>query len=185
MYGFFIRTHLDYRDIIYDQACNVSFHQKLQSIQQKNALAIAGAIRRTSRENLYHELGFKSLKSRKLYRKLCCFYKVFKIQSPRYLFDVIPTVKRAYITRNDEKLPHFKVKHNCFKNYFLSSTVAEWNKLELNIRNFESLTSFEGNILKFMCPSKNSTFLCNNPKGIRLLQIKTWFKSSSRREIQA
>ena len=42
--------------------------------------------------------------------------------------------------------------------------MAEWNKLELNIRNFESLTSFEGNILKFMCPSKNSTFLCNNQK---------------------
>ena len=33
-----------------------------------------------------------------------------------YLFDVIPTIKSNYITRNDDKPPHFKAKHNCFKN---------------------------------------------------------------------
>ena len=27
----FIKRHLDYGDIIYDQACNVSFHEKLKS----------------------------------------------------------------------------------------------------------------------------------------------------------
>ena len=35
----------------------------------------------------------------------------------------------------------------------------EWNKLDLNIRNSESLTSFKGNILKFMRLSENSIFL--------------------------
>ena len=30
IYNSFIRTHLDYGDIIYDQAYNVSFHQKLE-----------------------------------------------------------------------------------------------------------------------------------------------------------
>ena len=29
----FIRPQLDYGDIIYNQACNLSFHQKLESIQ--------------------------------------------------------------------------------------------------------------------------------------------------------
>ena len=28
-----IRPHLDYGDVIYDQACNVSFQQKVESIQ--------------------------------------------------------------------------------------------------------------------------------------------------------
>ena len=100
---------------------------------------------------------------------LCCFYKVFKTQSPRYLFEVIPTAKRAYITRNNDKLPHFKVKLNYFKNSFFPSTVIEWNKLDLNIRNSESLTSFKSKVLKFIRPSENSIFLCNNPKGIQLL----------------
>ena len=89
IYKSFKRSHLDYGDIIYDQAYNVSFHQEMESNQCNAALAIAGAIRRTTRENLYHELDFESLVSRRWYRKLCCFYKVFKTQSPRYLFDVI------------------------------------------------------------------------------------------------
>ena len=79
------------------------------------ALSIAGAIRGTSREKFYHELGFESLVSRRWYLKLCCSYKVFETQSPRYLFDVIPTAKKAYITKNNDKLPHFKVKHNYLK----------------------------------------------------------------------
>ena len=88
IYKSFTRSHLDYGDIIYDQAYNVSFHQELESIQYNAALAIVGAIRGTSRGKLYRELGFESLVSRRWYRKLCCFYKVFKTQSPRYLFDV-------------------------------------------------------------------------------------------------
>lgn len=39
------------------------------------------------------------------------FYHDVKTLSPRYLFNLIPTAKKAYITRNDNKLPHFKVKH--------------------------------------------------------------------------
>ena len=33
IYKAFIRPHLDYGDIIYDQAYKESFHQKLESIQ--------------------------------------------------------------------------------------------------------------------------------------------------------
>ena len=162
IYKSFISPHLDYGDIIYDQAYNVSFHQKLESIPYNSALAIAGAIRGTSREKLYHELSLESLVSRRWYHQLCCFYEVFKTLSPRYLFDV-------YSTRNNDKLPHFKVKHNYFKNSFFPSTVIEWNKLDLNIRNSESAISFKSKVLKFIRPSENSLFLCNNAKGIQLL----------------
>ena len=61
----FIRPHLDYGDIIYDQAYNASFHQKLDSIQYKAALAITGAIRGTSKEKLYDELGLETLEKRR------------------------------------------------------------------------------------------------------------------------
>ena len=99
------------------------------------ALAITGAIRETSREKLYHELGFESLVSRTWYRKLCCFYNVFKTQSNRYLFKVTATDKRPYITRNNDNLPHFKEELNYFKNSFFLLTVIEWNKLDSNIHN--------------------------------------------------
>ena len=61
---FFIRPRLNYRDILYDQTFNNSFHEKLESIQYNAALAITGAIRGSSIEILYQELGFESLQQR-------------------------------------------------------------------------------------------------------------------------
>ena len=70
----FVRPHLDYGDVIYDQSYNNTFYQKMESIQYNAALAITGAIRGSSRENLYQELGLESLQQRRWYRKLCYFF---------------------------------------------------------------------------------------------------------------
>ena len=103
---------------------------------------------------LYHELGLESLEKRRWYRKLFCFYKIFRSQSPQYLLNIIP---------------QFKVKHNFFKNSFFSSVIIEWNKLDLNIRNSENSFIFKEKFLKFIRPSGNSVFKCYSPKGIKLL----------------
>ena len=46
----FIKTHLNYGDIIHDQAFNNSFHQKIESLQYNAALAVTGTVRGTPRE---------------------------------------------------------------------------------------------------------------------------------------
>ena len=61
IYKAFVRPHLNYGNIFYDQAFNFSFHQKLESIQYRACLAITGAIRGTFREKIYPELGLESL----------------------------------------------------------------------------------------------------------------------------
>ena len=53
IYKSFIRPHIDYGDIIHDKAYNSSFYQNLETIQYNSALAITGAIRRTSKGKLY------------------------------------------------------------------------------------------------------------------------------------
>ena len=87
-----------------------SFHQKLDSIQYKAALAITGAVRGTSKEKLYNELGLETLEKRRWYRKLCCF--LFKC--PKYLFNIIPIFVSTYTTRNTNNILLFKVEHNFF-----------------------------------------------------------------------
>ena len=110
IYKSFVRPHLDYGDVIYDQHYNNSFHQKLESIQYNAALAITGAIRGSSREKLYQELGLESLKQRRWFRKLCYFLKIAKSQSPKYLFDKVPTTRTAYRTRNNiGNIPRFNI----------------------------------------------------------------------------
>ena len=100
IYKSFLRPHLDYGDVIYDRAFNESFQNKLESVQYNAALAITGAIRGSSREKLYQELGLESLKSRRWYRKLCLFFKLIKNKHPSYLFDMIPKVLSTRTTRN-------------------------------------------------------------------------------------
>ena len=75
MYKAFIRSQLDYADVMYDQAYNSSFHEKLESLQYNAFLAITGAIRGISSEELYQELWLESLKSRRWFRKICHFIR--------------------------------------------------------------------------------------------------------------
>ena len=57
-------------------------------------LAITGAITDSSREKLYQELGLESLQQRRWFRQLCCFSKITKNQSTKYLFDKIPSLRQ-------------------------------------------------------------------------------------------
>ena len=99
IYKSFIRPHLDYGDIIYDQPNNEHFSKKLESIQYNAALAITGAIRGTSQNKLYKELGLESLKFRRKFRKLCTLFKIKTSCLPPYLFEMIPTDNHPYNTR--------------------------------------------------------------------------------------
>ena len=75
VYKAFVRPHLDYGDILFDETYNSSFREKLESIQYNACLALTGAIRGSSKEKLYQELGFESLRIRRWYRKLRLFTK--------------------------------------------------------------------------------------------------------------
>ena len=131
IYKSFLRPHLDYGDVIYDRAFNESFQNKLESVQYNAALAITGAIRGSSREKLYQELGLESLKSRPWYRKLRLFLKLKKCLS--YHFDIIPKVLSTRSTRNHDSITLFNVNHEYFGNSFYLFTVIEWKKLDNNI----------------------------------------------------
>ena len=62
--------HLDYGDIIYEEAYNAYFHQKFETFQFNACLAMPGAIRVTSRENLKDTTGEKHRqKNSRAYKK--------------------------------------------------------------------------------------------------------------------
>ena len=85
----FIKPHLDYGGVIYDQPNNESFCNKLETFQYNAALAITGSIQGTSKVKLYKELGLESLKSRRWFRRLCYFYKIKTFGLPSYLSNLI------------------------------------------------------------------------------------------------
>ena len=91
----FIKPPLDFEDVIFGHAFNNSLHQRLESIQQKSALAITGVIGRTSKEKLYQELTFQSLQFRIWFLKLSLCYKIMKNEFEYSLFSVLQTFQKT------------------------------------------------------------------------------------------
>ena len=112
IYKSFIRSHIDYADVIYDQPNNVTFTDKIESIQYNASLAITGAIRGTSKEKLYQELGLEYLSSRRWLRRLSLFFNVLKNKSPDYMYQIIPMLNQNLTNfrflRYFDELTHLK-----------------------------------------------------------------------------
>ena len=74
---------------MYDKPNNETVINKIDKAQYDAALGITGAIRGTSQEKLYIELGLESLKFRRWFRKLVYFYEIHSTGLPKYLLQLV------------------------------------------------------------------------------------------------
>ena len=142
IYNNFVRPHLNYGDLIYDKPNNESFCQQIESAQYNASLAITGTIKGTSRFKLHNEIGLESLKLRQWFRKPCTFYKIKNTALPKYLFDLIPKSGHMYNAPTLEDVATLQNRTDSFKYSFFPSAIAEWNKLDLKIRQSKTLLTF-------------------------------------------
>ena len=168
IYKAFLRPLIDYGDIIYDQPKNEFLCEKIESVQYKVALAITGAIQGSSREKLYQELGFETLKSRRWYKRLCCMFKIMNEKAPKYLTNLIPKCHQPIRTRTNH-IPKFHWRTDCFKNSFFPSTLSDWFNIDITIRNSVSIDVFKNRLLSFIRPIANSIYDIHDPIGLKLL----------------
>ena len=150
LYKAFIRPHLDYPDIIYDQPNNLNLCNKIETCLYNAALAITGAITGSSKKRLYQGLGFEYLSSTRWLTKLCTFYRIVRNKSPGYLCKYILLGDHTYLTRNSNNIKHIFCRSKYFANSFFPYTIKEWNKLSLEIWNSESYSIFKKSLLKFI-----------------------------------
>ena len=64
IYQSFIRPHLDYGDVIFDQPLNESLSDRIESVQYKAALAITGAIQGSSQKKIISGIKFRAFTSK-------------------------------------------------------------------------------------------------------------------------
>ena len=120
IYKSFIRPHLVYADVIFDKSSNATFSNRIESAQFNAALAITGTVRGTSKEKLYQGLGFETMKERRWFRRLCCFYKILNNQAPTYLFNLLSPPNKHYNTRNYSKIRQIFCRTETFSNSFFA-----------------------------------------------------------------
>ena len=118
IYKSFVRPHLGYGDLIYDQANNEVLCQQIMTVQYNASLAITDAIKGTSRLKLYNEIGWESVKIRQWFRKSYAFYKIKSTGLSSYLFDLIPKSSHMNNTRSLEDVATLYSRTNIFKYFF-------------------------------------------------------------------
>ena len=169
IYKSFVRLHLDYGDVLYDQPNNESLCQKIESVQYNALFAITGAIKGTSHMKLYNKLGLESLMFKRWFRTLYLFFKIIKHGLPEYLFDLIPQNNHQYNTHTTEDIRTFYCRTDIFKYSYFPVTIMEWNKTDVKLRKSESLPYFRNALLKVGRPTDKPVHNNHNPIGLKLL----------------
>ena len=123
----FIRLHLDYGDVVYDQPENESFSSKIKS----DTMSLL------PQYELYRELGLESLWSRRWLRRMCFICKLIKTQKPLYLYNLISPKLNSLLHPNTYSV--MRCRNDCFKNSFIHYVVRGWDRLSNEIRFYLSL----------------------------------------------
>ena len=75
-------------------------------------------------------------------RRLCIFYKIKTLKIPEYLYYLIPNDSWTYNTQNLDFVETYFRRTGAFKYSFLPYSIPKWNKLDLNLRNAKSYSTF-------------------------------------------
>jgi len=144
--------------------------EKLEQMQYSAALAITGAWKGTSRENLYKELRCESLNVRRWSRRLFLFYKILKNIIPDYIRYPMPKLKMiTYSLRNEDIVGQINARTSKLKSNFYYHCLSEWNKLDPSIMSSSSLSNFKIKLLKLIRPPPKPVYSIYDPIGLAIL----------------
>ena len=129
----------------------LAYLEKIESVQYSATLAIAEAIKGSSRDKLYQELGLKYPQQRRSMRWLCFLYKFLSTRKPSHTHNLLPQMRNSH--RHPSTFQIFPCRTEYFKNSFFPHVINEWNKLDQ----------------KFRRPIEKKIFNINDLFGIKML----------------
>ena len=135
MYKAFVRSHLDYCNIIYHEPSKLnhpprgltltSIMEKVENIQYQAALALTGTWSGTNRSKLYEEIGWETLSER---RKCCRTLQVHKIENkmtPSYLRETL--LQHRQPGNSLSTFHGIRSRTKRFSQSFFPDAIATWN----------------------------------------------------------
>ena len=138
----FVRANLDYTDIIYDKPFNEFFKAKIEMIQYRAVLVITGAIKGTSNDRLYQEIGLESLADRRWSHKIFFFHKIVNGLLPSYFQSHLNHCSDGeYQARLacQSKMKTLSGRTKAFNSSFYPYSIKEWFALSEEIRETSSI----------------------------------------------
>ena len=125
--------------------CLVSWTLNNRGSTVEAARIATGTTKLVSIENLYSEIGWDTLETRRNKQKFTLFYKMVCNLTPYYLSSLDPstvTETSRYNLRNSNDIRTVNARTSQYFNSFLQSAIREWNSLPEEHRN-STVTSFQ------------------------------------------
>ena len=145
IYVSYVLPIIEYSSVVWDN-CSDQDAYALEKLQNEAAGIITGFNRSVSLDKLYRECGWVALSERRKNQKLYFMYKALNGQVPSYISDIIPPHIREttnYSLRNRDNITVPFCRTELLRNSCMPSSVPLWNKLDENIRNSSSFSSFK------------------------------------------
>ena len=132
LYKSLIRPVMEYADVIWS-GCTDTESDLLEHVPYEAGKVVTGAIKGTSRQRLLEELGWESMKTRRIIHRIVLFYKIINNYCPAFLFDLLPSQvfqRTHYSLRSSINFSVFATRTERFRNSFFPSVIALWNQLK-------------------------------------------------------
>ena len=182
VYKLFVRSGLDYCDVVYHKAnlgknkdvfnsfSHNNLMNKVESIQYRAARIITGAWNGSGKGKLYKMLGWETLNDRRILKKQIIIYETLKNKFPRYLYSILQKQQFRLTSRHFESklknIPGGKV----YQASFFPSAISDWNNLDQETKNAKSKNIFKNKLLNKIRPKKQPFYGLSNNR-IRLLTM--------------
>jgi len=133
IYFTFIRPKLEYACHVWDN-CSCRDRDLLENFQIGVARIVCGARKGTSHNIIYEELGWDTLKNRRLDIKDKQFNKITQRTAPEYLYELIPSTVGSLSQRNlrnSNNIQIMKCRTETFRKSFIPSSINRYNNVQI------------------------------------------------------
>jgi hypothetical protein len=123
----------------------------LDKIQLEAARLVTGATKRCSTANLYKEVAWETLSSRRQFHRALMLFKIENGQAPSYLQDLVPApieARTRYNLRNRADLQVPFARLATYSQSFFPAAARLWNSLPIHLREANTAFSFKSRYLK-------------------------------------
>ena len=143
MYKTFVRPTIEYACVVWD-GCSEATAGLLENVQLRAGRIVCGAIRHTSHEVIYSELGWEKLAKRRERFKLLLYHKMVYTFAPTYLCNMLPTSvaeRTPYPVRSANILARtpFRTRLALFDKSFIPATTRLWNQLPTEVQSITNV----------------------------------------------
>ena len=155
MFKMHVRSCIDYCIQVFGPSLNATQIDKLDKLQYRAARIATMALKFTSKQKLFIDLGWESIDKRIEYLSLCLFHKIHIHETRTQIRQCLPPVNQyPNLTRSNKHYNTYPETNTDFCNSFFPKISTMWNNLPFNIRNMD-IVDFKIQLGLLIKPHKN------------------------------